>query len=122
LIAHPTDALSNRSYTSYDGLNRVTKITDAIGGVIQFTYDAADRLTSISQAAGPTNNNTVQTITYTYDAGNRLTQTKLANGITITAAYDLASQLSSLTYKQGSGPIAGTVIGDLSYTYDAGGK
>jgi hypothetical protein len=36
----------------------------------------------------------------------------------VTAAYDTASQLSNLTYKQASG----TVIGDLSYTHDAGGR
>lgn len=41
----------------------------------------------------------------------------LPNTNSVTAAYDAASQLTSLTYKSGA-----TVIGDLTYTYDLAGN
>jgi RHS repeat-associated protein len=71
----------------------------------------------IQQAAGVINGNTPQTITFQYDNGNRRTQTVLSNGVTATYAYDNANQLLSVVYTQSSG----TTIGNLTYTYDAGG-
>ncbi len=50
---------------------------------------------------------------------NRRTQTKLANGSTENYTYDVANQLTAIVYKKADGT---TVIGDLSYTYDANGR
>ena len=51
------------------------------------------------------------------DAAGRRTGLTLPTGTSVTYAYDAASQLTSLTYKQGA-----TTIGDLTYTYDAAGN
>jgi RHS repeat-associated protein len=119
-----------QSNTTYDAAGRRTSMTVknlAVGSTttytaqptITYTYDTANRLTGITQAAGSLNNNVAQTITYTYDAGNRRTQTKLANGSTENYSYDIANQLTSIVYKKADGV---TLIGDLSYTYDANGR
>ena len=52
-----------------------------------------------------------------YDNADRRTSLTLPNTNNVTSAYDAASQLTSLTYKKGA-----TVLGDLTYTYDAAGN
>ena len=52
-----------------------------------------------------------------YDDADRRTSLTLPNTNSIVYAYNAASELTSLTYKQGT-----TVIGDLTYTYDAAGN
>jgi RHS repeat-associated protein len=54
---------------------------------------------------------------FAYDTADRRTVLTLPNGVTIESAYDVSSQVTSLTYKLG-----GTTLGDLSYTYDLGGN
>jgi RHS repeat-associated protein len=140
---------STTSYT-WDAGNRLTQITDSVAGIITRTYDGLDRLTtettpqgSVSynyDAAGRRTSMTVAgqpTVTYTYDAANRLigvtqgsaivgfaydganrrTMLTLPNGTSTEYAYDVASRLTDLTYKAGS-----TVLGTLTYTYDAAGN
>lgn len=85
---------------------------------ITYSYDPADRLTQISQAAGALNGNLVQTVSFTYDIANRRMRTTLANGATIDYGYDAASRLTSLTYRKADT----SLIGDLVYTLDAGGR
>ena len=114
---------------TYDGLDRLTNETTA-QGTVNYVYDNASRRTSMT-VAGQT------AVTYTYDNANRLTQVQqgtstvtmgydnadrrtsltLPNTNSVTSAYDAASQLTSLTYKKGA-----TVLGDLTYTYDAAGN
>ena len=48
---------------------------------------------------------------------DRRTSVTYPNGNKIEYGYNAASELTSLTYKQGT-----TVIGDLTYTYDAAGN
>jgi RHS repeat-associated protein len=128
-LTQETTPQGQSNYT-YDAGGRRTSMTVknlAVGSTttytaqptITYTYDTANRLTGITQAAGSLNNNVAQTITYTYDAGNRRTQTKLANGSTENYTYDLANQLTGIVYKKADGT---TLIGDLSYTYDANGR
>lgn len=114
---------------TYDGLDRLTQEVTA-QGTLTYTYDNASRRTTMTVAGQPT-------VTYTYDNANRLTQITqganlvtigyddadrrasltLPNGNSVVYAYNAASELLSLTYKQGA-----TVIGDLTYTYDAAGN
>jgi RHS repeat-associated protein len=70
------------TYT-YDGLSRVTKVTDARGKATIFTYDTMDRLTRATY-------NDLHYTAYTWDAdGNRLTvQDYTAGGTAITNAGD----------------------------------
>lgn len=113
----------------YDGLDRLTQEVTA-QGTLTYTYDNASRRTTMTVAGQPT-------VSYTYDNANRLTQITLGanlvtigyddadrrvsltlpNGNSVVYVYDAASELLSLTYKQGA-----TVIGDLTYTYDAAGN
>ncbi len=114
---------------AYDGLDRLTQEVTA-QGTVTYTYDNASRRATMTVAGQPT-------VTYTYDNANRLTQITqganlvtigyddadrrasltLPNGNSVVYAYNAASELLSLTYKQGA-----TVIGDLTYTYDAAGN
>ncbi|GJG96678.1 RHS repeat-associated core domain-containing protein [Cupriavidus pauculus] len=105
------------SYT-YDVGGRRKTMTVAGQPTLSYTWDAANRLVQIQQAAGSTNGSAIQTIAFSYDAADRRTQTTYANGIVASYAYDLASQLASITYKKADG----SLIGDLTYAYDANGQ
>jgi RHS repeat-associated protein len=85
---------------------------------ITYVWDDADRLTQIKQAAGSANNNVEQIIKLKYDDANRRQRLTLANGSTVDYDYDDADQLKTLSFKRANG----TVIGDLSYTYDKAGR
>jgi RHS repeat-associated protein len=104
-------------YTYYANGLRQT-MTVAGQPTLTYTYDDANRLTRIDQAAGASNNNTAQSITFAYDVANRRIQTKLANAQTINYTYDDADQLTAIVYKNANG----TVLGDLSYSYDLAGQ
>ena len=137
-VTQLVDSVGGTITRSYDSLDRLTSETTPQGSVsytydaggrrqsmtvtgqpkVSYTWDAADRLTQIQQAAGSTNGNTVQTIGFSYDAANRRSKTTYANGIVASYSYDTASQLTGITYKK----VDGTLIGDLTYTYDAGGQ
>jgi RHS repeat-associated protein len=139
---------STTSYT-YDKMNRITGVTDSIAGISTITYDSLGRLTAETTPRGAVTYTydladrratmTVegqQTITYGYDDANRLTSltqgsavvsfsydaanrrtiTTLPNGTSIQYGYDAASRVASQIYKQGP-----TVLGDLTYGYDAAG-
>lgn len=114
---------------TYDGLDRLTQEVTA-QGTLTYTYDNASRRATMTVAGQPT-------VNYTYDNANRLTQITqganlvtinyddadrrasltLPNGNSVVYVYNAASELLSLTYKQGA-----TIIGDLTYTYDAAGN
>jgi RHS repeat-associated protein len=57
-------------------------------------------------------------VTYTYDAAGRRTSLTLPNGILVEYAYDGASRVTGITYKQNGT----TVIGNLTYEYDKNGN
>jgi RHS repeat-associated protein len=105
------------SYT-YDGAGRRMSMTVQGQPVVSYTWDAANRLIQLQQAAGIINGNQIQTISFQYDNANRRTQAVLSNGVTIAYAYDAADELTGLTYTQANG----TLIGNLTYTYDVAGR
>ena len=98
------------SYT-YDALSRRKTMTVQGQPTLSYGWDNAGRLTGISQGS-------TVLASFSYDAGNRRTQTTLPNGMQVQYAYDGASQLKQITYLNS----AGTVVGTLSYTYDAAGR
>jgi RHS repeat-associated protein len=128
-VTQMVDSTSGTITYAYDNLNRLVSEITAQGS-ISYTYDVAGRRTGMS-VPGQT------TISYTYDNANRLTEiTKgasavtfaydnadrrisltLPNGVVTEFTYDSASQLTGLTYKYGT-----NTLGNLSYTYDAGGR
>ncbi|MBM3223077.1 MAG: hypothetical protein FJZ47_04645, partial [Candidatus Tectomicrobia bacterium] len=108
------------TYT-YDAHGLRTTMLPTGGTPISYSYDAANRLVSLTQAAGAGGGavpGTVQTVSVGYDTANRQTSLTLPNGIHVTYTYDAASQLTSITYKKADA----TVLGDLTYTYDANGQ
>jgi RHS repeat-associated protein len=113
------------AYT-YDNAGRRTSMTvkngppgnQTLQPAVTYSYDDADRLTGITQAAGSINAGQAQSIVLAYDAAGRRTQTTLANGSTVAYGYDAADQLTSMVYRKADG----TLIGDLSYEYDANGR
>jgi RHS repeat-associated protein len=95
---------------SYDVLGRVIERTVNGGDATTYAYDRADRITTITFRT--------QSVTYSYDAAGRLTVRTLPNGIVQALVYNDANELLSITYHK----IDGTVIDQVSYTYDANGN
>ena len=73
------------------------------------TYDNANRLTTIVQSTS--------TVAIGYDDADRRTSVTYPNTNSITYAYNVASELTTVTYKKGA-----TTLGTLTYTYDAAGN
>ncbi|HEY0760945.1 MAG TPA: RHS repeat-associated core domain-containing protein [Pyrinomonadaceae bacterium] len=96
------------AYT-YDDAGRRTSMTVSGQSAVNYTYDNANRLTQITKGSS--------TATFTYDNANRRTSLTPPGGATTEYTYDDASQVTELTYKFGA-----TTLGNLTYTYDAGGR
>jgi RHS repeat-associated protein len=127
-LTQTVDSVSGTITFGYDNLDRLTSQTTP-QGTVSYTYDAAGRRSSMTVAGQPTVNyaydNADRPTTITqgtnvvgvgFDNADRLTSLTLPNGLRMEYAYDGASRLTSVTYKNGT-----TVIGDLTYTYDAAG-
>jgi YD repeat-containing protein len=69
------------------------------------------------QAAGSVSGNAPQTVTFQYDNANRRIGLTLPNGVTVSYGYDNANEPTGVAYSQATG----SVIGNLTYTYDASG-
>jgi YD repeat-containing protein len=72
---------------------------------ISYAYDNADRLLSITQGGN--------VVSFVYDSAGRRTSQTLPNNVSTDYAYDAASRLAGLTYKNGP-----NTLGTLTYTYD----
>jgi RHS repeat-associated protein len=68
-----------------------------------------DRVTQIAQGSS--------VVQIGYDADGRRTSLTLPNGVIANYSYNADSQLTGITYTQ-----AGSVLGDLAYTYDSAGR
>ena len=67
---------------TYDGANRVSKLTDNVGRTVSYTYDASGNLSSVTDANGGTES-------YTYDANhNMLTVVDPRGNTMVTNVYD----------------------------------
>jgi len=128
-MTQANDSASGIIGRAYDGLDRMTGETTAVG-TVAVTYDAAGRRTSRSVPGQATltyawDNASRLTsltqgplaVTFAYDNANRRTGVTLPNGVTMTYAYDNASQLTGISYAKGA-----TLLGDLTYSYDAAGR
>jgi RHS repeat-associated protein len=121
--------LSRNTAESYDGLNRVSSITDPGNGLSSFGYDTEDDLTSVTDPRSLTTSYGYDgfgdltsevspdtgTASNTYDpAGNLATSTD-ARGAVATYGYDALNRVSSIAYSQN-----GVSDQTLSFTYDQG--
>ncbi len=131
------DSVSGTITRDYDEMDRLTSETTP-QGVVSYTYDAGGRrstmtvqgqptvhytwddgnhLKQIQQDAGAANGNAIQTVGFDYDTLGRLGRVTYSNGITATYDYTNASRVKSITYAKSDS----SVIGNLTYTYDAKG-
>jgi RHS repeat-associated protein len=128
-VSSTTDSAGGTITYGYDTQDRVNSETTANGTVtyafdagdrlvsmkapnqplVTYGYDTADRIQSITQGT--------QTVSFTYDDADRRATMTYPNGIVVYYTYDTASQLKTLVYKLGT-----TVLGDLSFEYDARGR
>jgi len=90
--------------------NRLTLTVSGQASAVNYTWDAAHRLKLINQGAA--------NVSFAYDEVNRRTQMALANNVVVSYGWDLASELSSVTYVSPTG----TTLGDLNYGYDLAGR
>ena len=127
----------------YDLVNRVTTITDPLGGVTTMSYDASGNLTQLTRpvpapgAAAPTTSFTYtpagdvasltengRTTAYTYDAAGNLTLMRDAAGNTVTRTYGTKNELLTETRwlvpdPDGAGPGAASAPATTRYAYDS---
>jgi RHS repeat-associated protein len=91
------------TYTAYDGDGNVVSTTDGDGNETTYTFNALNHETSSKNPLG-------EETEYTYDGdGNLLTKTE-PGGDVISYGYDADSQLTSVSYSDGSDGV--------SYSYD----
>jgi RHS repeat-associated protein len=106
--------LLNNSYVTtytYNGLNLLTKITDALGNVRNFTYDGLGRRLT-AQDLHASSDSTYGTWTYTYDDAGNLTKVVDPKSQTINRTYDDVNRALTEDYTGQAGT-------EVSYIYDS---
>jgi RHS repeat-associated protein len=93
----------------YDPAGRRTSMGVSGQTAVTYGFDNANRLTQIGQGSA--------NVSFGYDNDSRRTSLTLPNGVSMNYTYDAASQLSGITYKNGS-----TTLGNLTYAYDLAGR
>jgi len=97
------DGVEYKTSYSYDSMDNIVGIDDALGNDFEFSYDSLGRKVSI-------NDPDLGSWSYVYDtAGNLVSQTD-SRGVTVSMDYD---ELNRLLQKNGSSL-------QINYTYDAG--
>jgi RHS repeat-associated protein len=127
-VTEVLDPLSHKTIKEYDAAGNLTKVTDAAKRVTTYTYDAANRLKEVSYSDGKTHAaeyeynkdgyiTTIKdgsgTTKYTYDQLDRLTEIENGHKEVVKREYDLASELTKLTYPNGKA---------ATRTYDKDGR
>jgi len=93
----------------YDDAGRRKNMTVSGQPIVVYTYDDINRLKRITQGAA--------IVLFDYDDAGRRRSLTLPNDILVEYDYDDASRVKDITYKLGT-----TVLGNLTYTYDAAGN
>ncbi|MEN9390690.1 MAG: hypothetical protein RLZZ283_790, partial [Candidatus Parcubacteria bacterium] len=93
----------------YNGINKLTSITDALGNVRSFTYDMAGRQLT-AQDLHASGDATFGTYTYGYDGVGNMTSKTTPNGQTITYSFDELNRQLTENYTGAAG-----VEGTLTY-------
>lgn len=107
-ITSETTPQGSVGYT-YDNAGRRATMTVAGQPAVSYGYDAANRLTGITKGS--------TIVGFSYDAANRLSALSLPDNVTLDYTYDKKSQVTSIVYKKN-----GSVLGDLTYSYDGSGR
>jgi RHS repeat-associated protein len=105
-VRSQTNPAGQTTLSDYDGLGRLVRTTDALGGVTQYYYDAQDHLLTLTDAKG-------QTHRMEYDAaGHRLKESRPLGGSS-QYRYDALGQVIERTDAAGN---------RRQFTYDAAGR
>jgi YD repeat-containing protein len=90
------DRNGNTTTLSYDGLNRLTTVTDPVSRHLTFTYASPTSflVTGVSSDVG-------LSLTYTYDAQNRLLQVTKPDLTTLNFQYDANSMITAVLDSDG---------------------
>jgi RHS repeat-associated protein len=125
--------LLESSAMSYDGSNRLARITYPGGKYLAFTYDSAGRrLSSTDQLehalfysydtagrlSSMTNELNTSVVQYQYDSAGRVALKTLGNGMFTTYQYDPTGQLLSMT----NALTNATILSSFNYSYDSRGR
>ncbi|MGA9172853.1 MAG: hypothetical protein WBZ33_02580, partial [Thermoactinomyces sp.] len=86
---------SDTTQYAYDGLDRLTKVTDAKNNVTQYQYDANGNKTKVINAKGKETN-------YTYNELNQVQSVTDANGKTTSYDYDLNGTQTKVSQPNGN--------------------
>jgi RHS repeat-associated protein len=119
--------MGRKSRFTYDLLNQVTQITDALGGLTQFGYDAIGNLLSVTDARSNVTAYVYSNMdrvtsrtdpltraeTYGYDNNGNRTSSVDRKSQATTSTYDGLDRRTLITYADSS---------TTSYTYDAGNR
>lgn len=103
----------NSIYTTtydYNGLQRLKKITDALGNIRNFTYDGLGNVIS-SEDLHASTDTTFGTWNYAYDSANNLISRIDPNSQTVTFTYDGINRVLTENYTGASGT-------EVTYAYD----
>jgi RHS repeat-associated protein len=115
-VTEEIDPLERKTKRSYDAAGNLEKVTDAEGRTTTYTYDPANRPTKVSYSEEVTPSVSVEydkdgnvilmkdgtgTTKRTYDQLDRLTEVENGNKEVIKYEYDLAEELTKLTYPNG---------------------
>ena len=133
-IERITENIGTHRFT-YDALHRPTEVVQPNGFAVGYEYDAVGNRTKIKYPGGDkvrwnydAMNRVGQIVdmdsaayVFEYDAANRRTAMLFPNGVRSDYGFDAASRLTSLTYTNTTGHMAGPIEA-LSYTYDAAGN
>jgi YD repeat-containing protein len=129
-----TDEASKTRTLTKDGLNRLTRVTEAGQADTYYTYDALDNLAGVSQsgqtrsfiystlgrlmvATNPENG----TYNYSYDGNGNLRQKTDSQGIGVFMQYDGLNRMSYKEYNDGTAPAYSDRTAAVTYTYDTVG-
>jgi RHS repeat-associated protein len=127
-VVEVIDPRERKTTKEYDKAGNLTKLTDAAKRTTTYTYDPANWLTEVSYSDGKThaakyeyNGDGIRThitdgsgeTSYTYDQLDRLTESKDGHGDKAGYEYDVASDLTKITYPNGKA---------VTRTYDKDGR
>lgn len=111
---------NDHSTYTWDAEGRLTARTLPNGVTLAYSYDAASRLTALEYRR--TDGTTIEKLTYGYDANGQIVERGSLNAVSqsetyLTAAYDAADRMSSITLNPGTAQQA-----TYTLTYDSSGN